>query len=88
MIDLTPDLTGDAVVRDGVLRLTFADGLTREATVLERMRGPVLEAARTRAGFRHAFLEIETGTVTWPALADLAPDVLYEDVRRLVRRES
>jgi hypothetical protein len=81
MIGLTPDITEAAVVRHGVLRLTFADGLTGEVEVLERMRGPVFEEACTHEGFARVSVDSETGTVTWPGGADLAPDTLYERVR-------
>ena len=81
MIGLTPDITEAAVVRHGVLRLEFADGLTGEVAVLDRMRGPVFEHARTPEGFAKVTVDEETGTVTWPGGADLAPDTLYERVR-------
>ena len=47
MIGLTPDITEAAVVRHGVLHLRFADGLSGEVELLDRMRGPVFEQART-----------------------------------------
>jgi len=81
MIGLTPDITGVTVVEHGVLRLTFADGLTAELHVLERMRGPVFEDARTQTGFARAAVDPETGTVVWPGGADLAPDTLYVRAR-------
>jgi hypothetical protein len=81
MIGLTPDITEAAVVRHGVLRLTFADGLSGEVDVLARMRGPVFEEARTPEGFAKVTVDRETGTVIWPGGADLAPDTLYERVR-------
>ena len=81
MIGLTPDITAAVVVRHGVLRLTFADGLSGEVDVLDRMRGPVFDEARTPAGFAQVAVDAETGTVTWPGGADLAPDALYERVR-------
>jgi hypothetical protein len=81
MIGLTPDITEAAVVRRGVLRLAFADGLTGEVEVLDRMRGPVFDEARTPQGFARVSVDRETGTVTWPGGADLAPDTLYERVR-------
>jgi len=81
MIGLTPDITTVAVVRHGVLRLTFADGLAAEIDVLERMRGPVFQEARTLAGFAKVTVGAETGTVVWPGGADLAPDTLYEHAR-------
>ena len=81
MNGLTPDITKAEVVRHGVLLLTFADGLSGEVDVLDRMRGPVFEAARTPEGFAKVAVDRETGTVVWPGGADLAPDTLYERVR-------
>ena len=81
MTGLTPDITAVAVVRHGVLRLTFSDGVAAEVEVLDRMRGPVFERARTQAGFAEAAVDRESGTVVWPGGADLAPDTLYERVR-------
>jgi hypothetical protein len=77
MIGLTPDMTDVVVVRHGVLRLTFADGLAGDVEVLDRMRGPIFERARTTEGFAEAYLDEETATVAWPGGADLAPDTLY-----------
>jgi hypothetical protein len=51
MNGLTPDITAAEVVRHGVLRLTFADGLSGEVDVLDRMPGPMFEDARTPEGF-------------------------------------
>jgi Protein of unknown function (DUF2442) len=68
-------------VRHGVLRLTFADGLTGEVDVLGRMRGPVFVQARTPGGFTEVTVDGESGTIVWPGGADIAPDTLYERVR-------
>jgi hypothetical protein len=81
MIGLTPDITDVSVLRHGVLRLTFADGLTGEINVLDRMRGPVFERAVTTEGFAEVTVDAETATICWPGGADLAPDTLYERVR-------
>ena len=78
MIGLTPDVTAVSVVRHGVLQVTFADGLAGEVDVLDRMRGPVLEQARTASGFTAASVDAESGIVVWPGGADLAPDTLYQ----------
>jgi len=64
-----------------VLGLAFDDGLTGDVEVLSRMNGPVFEHARTPEGFAAAELDPESGTVTWPGGADLAPDTLYERVK-------
>jgi hypothetical protein len=81
MIGVTPDVTAGTVVHHGVLSLTFADGVTGEVAVLERMRGPVFDEARTPEGFARVEVDFETGTVVWPGGADLAPDTLYERIR-------
>ena len=81
MIGLTPDITSVTVVKHGVLRLTFADGLSADLDVLDRMRGPVFAQARTAAGFGQVAIDPETGTVVWPGGADLAPDTLYPRAR-------
>ena len=80
MNGLTPDITEAAVIQHGVLRLTFADGLSGEVDVLNRMRGPVFDEARTPEGFTKVEVDTETGTVVWPGGADLAPDTLYKRV--------
>jgi len=80
MNGLTPDITAAEVVRHGVLRLTFADGLSGDVDVLDRMRGPVFEDARSPEGFVKVEADTETGTVVWPGGADLAPDTLYERI--------
>jgi len=81
MTGLTPDITHAAVVRHGVLALMFSDGLTGEVDVLDRMRGPVFETARTPEGFPQVTVDAESGTVTWPGGADLAPDTLYVRIK-------
>lgn len=81
MIGLTPDITDVEVPRHGTLRIKFADGLEGEVDVLDRMRGPVFERARTAVGFAEARVDTELGTVCWPGGADLAPDTLYERIR-------
>jgi len=81
MIGLTPTLTTVTVRAHGVLGLVFADGLCGDVEVLERMEGPVFAQARTVGGFAAATLDQESGTVTWPGGADLAPDTLYERIK-------
>lgn len=81
MSGITPDISKVAVVRHGVVRLTFADGLTGEVEILPRMQGPVFQRARTEQGFAEVAVDEESGTIVWPGGADLAPDTLYERVR-------
>ena len=68
-------------MRHGVLKLTFAEGLTGEVAVLDRMRGPVFDQAVSPAGFAAVTVDEESGTIVWPGGADLAPHTLYERIR-------
>lgn len=61
MIGLKPDGTEARVVRNDALALTFADGLHGEVVVLDRMRGPVFDQARTAEGFAEVRVDRETG---------------------------
>lgn len=72
MIGLSPDITDARVVAYGVLSLTFADGVRGDVDVLDRMRGPVFQQARTPEGFARVTVDEETATITWPGAADLA----------------
>ena len=66
----------NAPISHGLLRLTFADGLSVERDVLDRMHGPVCAQARTPQGFAQVGVDPESGTVVWPDGADLASDSL------------
>src|SRR5215207_7164394 len=68
------------VVVHGRLWLRFADGTAGELDVIDRLRGPVFEIARTGAGFAQVSIDPEGHTVCWPGGADLAPDVLHRAV--------
>jgi hypothetical protein len=78
---LEPDITDVSVPRHGVVILTFEDGTTGEVEVIDRMWGPVFEEARTVEGFASVWVDPESGTITWPGGADLAPDTLYLRVK-------
>ena len=75
------DIIEASIVRHGVVKLRFADGLSGEVEILQRMWGPVFERARTRKGFAEMYLDTEARTIAWPGEVDLAPDTLYERVR-------
>jgi hypothetical protein len=81
MIGLSPHIVEVEVVRHGVLRLVFDDGLSGEVDFADRLWGPVFERVRTVEGFAEVYVDPESGTITWPGDVDLAPDTLYERVR-------
>jgi hypothetical protein len=61
------------------LRLTFSDGLVGDVDLshLRKWEG-IFTALRDPAFFARVRVDTETGTVSWPNGADLAPEVLYE----------
>lgn len=74
-----------AVLPGHRLRVTFVDGLSGEVNLAawlasSKVTGTVFERLRDEAFFGQAFLEL--GAVTWPNGADLAPDAMYDEIRR------
>ena len=62
------------------LRLTFADGITGEVDLSDRLAGPVgpmFEPLLDVDFFAQVVVDEELGTVVWPNGADLAPEVLH-----------
>jgi hypothetical protein len=63
-----------------VVRLSFADGTTREIDLEGELWGPVFEPLRAdRELFRQVRVDEELGTIVWPNGADMDPDVLHGD---------
>ena len=65
------------------LAATFIDGLNGIVDMSALVHGSdagVFEALRDPAFFARAYLDC--GAVTWPNGADLAPDGMYEEIRR------
>lgn len=68
------------------LWLTFADGLCGEvdlADLLVPPNGPMFEPLEDVASFARVAVDPELGTVVWPNGADVAPDVLHQQVLSL-----
>ncbi len=65
-----------------MLHVRFSDGTTGAVDMRHDLNGPVLEPLRDPARFAEAYVDAELGTVAWPNGADVAPEYLYEAVRR------
>ncbi len=59
------------------LYVEFADGVSGEIDMPERLFGPVFEPLKDRAAFSQVRAD-EFGAICWPNGADLAPDAIYE----------
>ncbi len=61
--------------------VAFDDGTSGEVDFTQYLdRGPVFEPLRDPAFFQQA--RIEGGTISWPNGADIAPESLYEKLKR------
>lgn len=73
-------------VSDHMLTVRFADGTQGEVDLellLASESAGVFAALRNPAVFRQ--VRIVHGAVTWPGKIDLAPDAMYDDIRRTGR---
>jgi hypothetical protein len=78
---ITPlyDVTDVEILGHYRLRLTFSDGLIGDVDLSDlRDWGGVFAPLRDPDTFAQVRVDPETGTITWPDGADLAPEVLYE----------
>ena len=62
------------------IHLTFNDNLQGTVDFQSWLEGPVFEPLTDRTYFQQFF--IDGGTVVWPNGADIAPDTLYDAVKR------
>jgi hypothetical protein len=62
------------------LALRFADGVEGEVDVSDLVGQGVFKAWEDPADFARVFVDEESGTVTWPNGADLAPGALYREI--------
>jgi hypothetical protein len=65
------------------LKVRFHDGLeglVDMSTLVRSENAGVFAALRDKTVFRRVFLEY--GAVTWPGEIDLAPDAMYEEIKK------
>lgn len=66
------------------VRLTFNDLSKGTVDFRSWLDGPIFAPLKESARFREFF--VDGGTVAWPNGADIAPETLYEAVRRQMKR--
>lgn len=82
------DITSVEVLHDYVVRLGFANNVTRIVDLDLYLYGPVFaEIRKDPCVFASVRVDAEAGTIVWPGGADLAPDTLYEG-RRSARMDA
>lgn len=65
---------------DRKLHVRFADGTSGTVRFADGFFTGVFEPLKDDALFRRAF--VEHGAVTWPGELDLAPDAMYDQIKR------
>lgn len=75
-----PRVTAVRHVRDHVLFLAFADGVSGEVDLAGELDDGVFLPLRDPAVFERVRLDPATHTVVWPTGADFAPEFLRERV--------
>jgi plasmid stabilization system protein ParE len=78
-------VTSVTVLPDVRLRVTFVDGTTGEVDMRaflasSEVKGTIFEALRDPAVFAEA--RVVMGAIQWPNGADLAPDAIYDAIRK------
>jgi len=84
----TPKIVEARYTGDYRIWLRFADGIEGEIDLESRLWGPMFEALKDKDLFARFKLYPERSTIFWPNEADIAPDVLYEEVKRSHRGQS
>ena len=79
-MDILPSVIRARYEGDFRIHLTFHDNLQGTLDFHVWLDGPVFEPLKDRTYFQQ-FL-IDGGTVVWPNGADIAPETLYEAVKR------
>lgn len=74
------DVTDIHVLAGYRLAVSFEDGLRGTVDLSKRLEGPVFGPLADERLFSQA--TIEHGTVVWPNGAALAPDVMYDEIRK------
>jgi hypothetical protein len=82
------DVVGVEVSGEYRLRLTFDDGTVGEVDFAGREWRGVFEPLRDPEYFARVAVGAESGTVTWPNGADMAPEQLYEQARQRLSRTA
>jgi len=78
-----PRVTAVRHVRDHVLWIGFADGVSGTVDLSSRLVGPALEPLRDSALF--ADVRIGADTIEWPNGVDWSPESLHEEVLATIR---
>ena len=69
-------------VKDFIIKVSFGDGVEGEINLEGDLDGEIFEPLKDPSYFKRFLVHPELHTLTWPNGADLAPEYLYQKVKR------
>jgi uncharacterized protein DUF2442 len=81
-VETLPQVVKAEYQRAFVIRITFNDGTEGSVDFEDWLEGPIFQPLLDQTFFRRFF--IESGALTWPNGADIAPETLYERAKSSV----
>lgn len=79
---MIPEVVEVRHIEKYTLWIRFSDGAQGAVDLGSELWGPMFEPLKDVALFAQASVHPELGTVSWPNGADLAPEFLYQALRR------
>jgi hypothetical protein len=64
------------------IAVKFADGTEGVVDLTDDLWGPMFEPLKDPARFAQVTIDREAGAVCWPDGPDLAPDAMYDEIKR------
>lgn len=70
-------------LKDYVVRVIFSDGYGGEIDLKDELYGEIFDPLKDKSFFSRVLVHPEFHTLCWPNGADLAPEFLYDKVRKV-----
>ena len=68
--------------RDYIIRVRFLDGTEGDIDLRDELYGLIFEPLQDLDVFKQGFVHPDFHTICWPNGADLAPEFVYDHIRR------
>lgn len=85
---MIPEVVEVRYVERYTLWIRFRDGASGTVDLRAQLWGPMFEPLKDVALFARASVHPELRTVTWPNGADMAPEFLYQSLKRATASDT
>jgi len=79
---MIPKITEAKYERDYIIRVRFLDGTEGDIDLRDELYGLIFEPLQDLDVFKQVFVHPDFHTLCWPNGADLAPEFVYDHIRR------